>query len=127
VILLEEITQLDCIVPLLESTLVVANLLSGLSSHIWTILGLSKLESLVVVWAHTILVRPKHSDERSIAPLLPLVFPAEVVYLYHDFFVHSLVDVFWSSLSELLYQIVLALLLVIDGCLLEMVDNPLVV
>ena len=126
-ILLEEIAQLYCVLSFLESTLVVADLLSGLSSDVRTILGLSELEGLVVVWAYTILVRPKHPDERSIASLLSLVFPAEVVNLNHDFLLYSLVDVLGNSFSELINKILLALLLIIDGGLLKIIDNPLVI
>ena len=126
-ILLEELTELDCVEPLLEGTLVVANLLSGLSSHVWTVLRLRELKCLVVVRTDRILVRPKHSDERSIASLFSLGFPAVIVDLDHNFVFHSSAHVRLRSFTEFFNKVLLALLLVIYCCLLEMVYNPLVI
>jgi hypothetical protein len=124
---LQKFAQLHSIIPLLECTFVVANLLSSLTSHVGSILGLRYLESLEVVWTNAILVRPKHSDERSVASLLPLVFPAVVVDLDHHLVFDPLADLEWSPFSELLNEVLLALLLVVDSSLLEMVYYPLVV
>jgi hypothetical protein len=124
---LQKFAQLHSIISFLKCSLVVAYLLSSLTSHVGSVLGLRDLERLEVVWPYAILVRPKHSDERSVATLFPLVFPAVVVDLDHHLILDPLVDFDWSSFSELLNEVLFALLLIVDSCLLEMVNYPLVV
>ena len=127
VILLEDITELHRILSFLECSFVVANLLTSLATDVGSILWLRQFESLVVVRAYAILIRPKHPDEGSVASLLPLWLPAAVINLDHDFVVNPLADVFRCSFSELLDEVVLALLLIIDGCFLKMVNHPFIV
>ena len=99
---LQKFAQLHSVISLLESSLIVTDLLSSLTSHIGSVLGLRELERLKVVWAYAILVRPKHSDERSVATLFSLVFPAVVVDLDHNLILDPLADFDLSSFSELL-------------------------
>ena len=127
VILLEDIAELHRILSFLESSFVVADLLTSLTTDIGSILWLCQFESLVVVRAYAILIRPEHPNEGSVASLLPLWFPTAVINLDHDLVVNPLANVLRCSFSELLDEVVLALLLIIDGCFLKMVNHPFVV
>lgn len=124
---LQKFAQLHSIISLLECSFVVADLLSSLTSHVGSVFGLRDLESLEVIRAYAILVGPKHSDERSVATLFSLVFPAVVIDLDHNLVLDPLADLDWSSFSELLNEVLLALLLIVDSSLLEMVNYPLIV
>jgi hypothetical protein len=124
---LQKFTQLNGIVSFLKGSFVVANLLSSLSSNVRTILGLRQLEGLVVIWAYTVLVRPKHSDEGPVASLFSLGFPAVVINLDHDFVLYPLADIQRCPFSEFLNKIFFALLLIVDSCFFKMVDDPLIV
>jgi hypothetical protein len=127
VILLEDFTKLHCILSFLKSSFIVADLLSSLTTNVGSILWLCQFESLVVVRANAILIRPEHPNEGSIASFLPLWFPTAVINLDHDLIVNPLADVLRRSFSELLDEIVLALLLIIDCCFLKMVNHPFIV
>ena len=124
---LQKFAQLHCVISFLECSLVVADLLSSLTSDVGSVLGLRDLERLEVVWAYAILVRPKHSDERSVTTLFPLTFPAVVVDLDHNLILDPLAYFDWSSFSELLNEVLLALLLVVDSSLFKMINYPLVI
>jgi hypothetical protein len=123
----ELIAKFDSYLPFLVSTFVLTYLVFDAFSHVGLVLRIWDFESLVIVRAYSILIAPKHSDERSITSFFSLVLPALIINMIHYFRLNSFQMRHWSSFQKLINQVFYTLLPVIDSCFFEVIYDPFIV
>ena len=124
----DSITEGHCVISFDKTSVIVFNssisLLSA-SSIVLLIVSLDLHEGLEVVWALFILVHPKHTNETAVFSVLSLILPAAVEDLLHGFIRDSRLKLFVTSVdpSELVHEMLLALLTIVDRNLLPEIDD----
>ena len=111
----------------MKTIAIVVVLLLELQPNVGPALLSSLGESAEIVLADLVLVPPEQSYEGPVGAVLSLGLPAVIVDLAHSVIRDSLRYLCGHPLLELFDQVGLALLLVIDGRLLEAINDPLAV
>lgn len=96
-------------------------------SIVLLVISLDLDEGLEVVRALLILVHPKHTNKTAVLSILSLILPAAIEDLLHGFIGDSRLKLFLVSVdpSELVHEVLLALLTIVDCNLLPEVNDQL--